>query len=165
MFSSDPIPRPTGPPASSTPLADYLNQARIGVDPAYAVLPRSLVESMPLPWQRQMTHLLAEFHQMHGQLNWPVYRVVPSRYERLVDLDEEQLAEAGVIVEIDSGGELVYRKRNGETVSDPEQTTVLVSCLDPIPRRLGSPADPYAARQVAQAHTDAASAMTQRRRP
>ena len=133
MFTPDPIPRPAGPPASSTPLRDYLSQARIGVDQGYAVLPRSLVEAMPLPWQQQMTHLLAEFHQVYGHLNWPVYRVVPSRHERLVDLDEDQLAEVGCIVEIDADGELVYRERNGQRVAKPEETTVLVSCLDPIP--------------------------------
>jgi hypothetical protein len=165
MFNPEPIPRPAGPPASSTPLADYLNHARVGVDPAYAVLPRALAEAMPLPWQRQMAHLLAEFHQLHGQLNWPVYRVVPSRYERLVDLDEEQLAEAGMLVEIDGDGELVYRKRTGERVNDPEQTTVLVACLDPIPRQGAGYGSPQAARQVAQAHSDAQSHYTQQYPP
>src|SRR5690606_2121879 len=92
MFSDTPIPRHSGPPASNTPLRDYLTGTRPGVDDGYVVLPRSLVESMPLPWQQHMVHLLAEFHQAYGHLTWPVYRVVPSRYERLVDLDEDQLA-------------------------------------------------------------------------
>ncbi|KAA2263841.1 hypothetical protein F0L68_09240 [Solihabitans fulvus] len=134
MFTPDPIPRPAGPPASSTPLRDYLNHARLGVDQGYAVLPRSLVEGMPLPWQQQLTHLLAEFHQVYAHLNWPVYRVVPSRHERLVDLDEDQLAEVGCLVEIDTDGELVYRERNGQRIENPEDKTVLVSCLDPIPK-------------------------------
>jgi hypothetical protein len=133
MFTPDPIPRPAGPPASATPLRDYLANAGPGVDQSYAVLPRSLVESMPLPWQQQMTHLLAEFHRAYAHLNWPVYRVVPSRHERLVDLDEDQLAEVGAIVEIDSDGELVYRERNGARIENAEDKTVLVSCLDPIP--------------------------------
>ncbi|GGM64512.1 hypothetical protein GCM10012275_38890 [Longimycelium tulufanense] len=137
MFTNAPIPRPSGPPASSTPLRDYLGGARHGVDPGYVVLPRSLAESMPLPWQQQMAHLLAEFHQAYGHLPWPVYRVVPSRYERLVDLDEEQLAEVGCLVEIDSGGDLVYRDRSGQRIDDPESKQVLVSCLDPIPRSPG----------------------------
>ncbi|MGW1678934.1 hypothetical protein [Saccharopolyspora sp. NPDC002376] len=135
MFTPDPIPRPSGPPASSTPLADYLAQPRPGADPGYAVLPRSLAEAMPLPWQQQMKNLLAEFHQAFGHLQWPVYRVVPSRYERLVDLDDDQLAEVGCTVEVDDNGELEYRMRDGRRVDNPETHQVLVSCLDPIPKQ------------------------------
>jgi hypothetical protein len=135
MFSPDPIPRPTGPPASSTPLGDYLSGAKNGVDSGYAVLPRSLAESMPLPWQQQMQHLLAEFHQAFGHVQWPVYRVVPSRYERLVDLDDDQLAEVGCTVEVGDNGELEYRMRDGRRIDAPETHQVLVSCLDPIPRQ------------------------------
>ncbi len=145
MFTPDPIPRPAGPPSSSTPLRDYLGQPHPGVTSGYAVLPRSLVESMPLPWQQQMTHLLAEFHHAFGHLNWPVYRVQPSRYEKLVDLDEDQLAEVGCIVEIDADGELVYRERNGRRIEHAEEATVLVSCLDPIPATQTAPS--YAAYQ------------------
>jgi len=93
---------------------------------------------MSLPWQQQMAALLAQFHQQHSRLSWPIYRVVPSRYEKLVDLDEEQLAEAGYLVEIDTEGEMVYRERSGRKVEEPRNTTVLVSCLDPIPRPAGS---------------------------
>lgn len=143
MFTPNPIPRPAGPPASSTPLRDYFVTPRPGVDHGYVVLPRSLMESMPLPWQQHMTYLLAEFHQAYGHLSWPVYRVVPSRYERLVDLDEDQLAEVGAMVEIDAAGELVYRERNGRVIENAEQHTVLVSCLDPIPQQpSGAPPGP-----------------------
>ncbi|MEU5853149.1 hypothetical protein [Saccharopolyspora shandongensis] len=135
MFTPDPIPRPSGPPASSTPLGDYLARRLPGVDAGYAVLPRSLAEAMPLPWQHQMSNLLAEFHQAFGHLQWPVYRVVPSRYERLVDLDDDQLAEVGCTVEVDDNGELEYRMRDGRRIENPETHQVLVSCLDPIPRQ------------------------------
>ncbi|WP_340684350.1 hypothetical protein [Amycolatopsis coloradensis] len=121
-------------PASSTPLADQLNQGWPGVDPGYVVLPRSLAEGMSLPWQQQMATLLAQFHQENARLAWPIYRVVPSRYEKLVDLDEEQLAEAGYLVEMDTEGEMIYRERSGRKIEDPANTTVLVSCLDPIPK-------------------------------
>ncbi|RSM54474.1 hypothetical protein DMH03_37315 [Amycolatopsis sp. WAC 01376] len=121
-------------PASSTPLADHLNQGWPGVDPGYVVLPRSLAEGMSLPWQQQMAALLAQFHHENARLAWPIYRVVPSRYEKLVDLDEEQLAEAGYLVEMDTEGEMIYRERSGRKIEDPENTTVLVSCLDPIPK-------------------------------
>lgn len=133
MFTPDPIPRPAGPPASSAPIQDYLATARPGTDANYVVLPRSLVEAMPLPWQQHLTYLLSEFHQAFAHVTWPIYRVQPSRHEQLTDLDEEQLAEAGFLVEIDPDGELVYRDRSGRVVDRPADTTVLVSCLDPIP--------------------------------
>lgn len=123
MHASDPIPRP---------LRDHLERAKLGVDESYVVLPRSLAESMPLPWQQQMAYLLDELHRTYDDLPWPIYRVVPSRAERLVDLDESQLAEAGYLLEIDSSGELVYRDRNDSVVADPRSTKVLVPCLDPI---------------------------------
>jgi hypothetical protein len=129
----DPIPRPAGPPASSTPLRDYLAKPHPGTSETYAVLPSSLAETMPLPWQNALVQILTEFHQTFEHLDWPEYRVVPSRRERLVNLDEEQLAEVGCIVEIDADGDLVYRERNGRRIEDPERTEVLVSCLDPIP--------------------------------
>lgn len=137
MYTSDPIPRPTGPPASSTPLHDHLERAGselISDDGGYVVVPRSLAEHMPLPWQQQMAYLLGELNGAYGNLSWPVYRVVPSRTERLVDLDEGQLAETGFHLEIDGSGELVYRDREGSVVTDPESREVLVRCLDPIPR-------------------------------
>lgn len=133
MFTPDPIPRPSGPPASSAPLHDYFATQRPGADANYVVLPRSLVEAMPLPWQQHMTYLLSEFHQAFSHVTWPVYRVQPSRHEQLTDLDEEQLAEVGYLVEIDADGEIVYRDRAGRVVRQPADTTVLVSCLDPIP--------------------------------
>lgn len=140
MYTSEPIPRPTGPPASATPLGDYLARTRLGVDESYVVLPRSLAESMPLPWQKQMAYLIGELHRTYGTLPWPIYQVIPSRVERLVDLDEAQLAEAGYVLEIDAAGELVYRDRLDAVVSDPQSRVVLVSCLDPIPRHPPPPA-------------------------
>ena len=132
MYASDPIPQPVGRSVSATPLRDHLELAKLGVDESYVVLPRSLAESMPLPWQQQMAYLIDELHRTYGDLPWPLYRVLPSRAERLVDLDESQLAEAGYLLEIDGSGELVYRDRNDSVVADPQSTEVLVSCLDPI---------------------------------
>jgi hypothetical protein len=132
LFGTPAPPRSAARPASSTPLADYLAPGWPGVTDGYVVLPRSLAQGMSLPWQQQMAALLAQFHQAHRDLSWPVYRVVPSRYENLVDLDEEQLAEAGYLVELDTDGERVYRERSGRRVEDPANTAVLVSCLDPI---------------------------------
>ncbi|WP_414935516.1 hypothetical protein [Amycolatopsis sp. cmx-11-51] len=134
LFGTPQPARQAARPASSTPLADQLKQGWPGVDPGYVVLPRSLAEGMSLPWQQQMAALLAQFHHENAHLAWPIYRVVPSRYEKLVDLDEEQLAEAGYLVEMDTEGEMIYRERSGRKIEDPASTTVLVSCLDPIPK-------------------------------
>jgi hypothetical protein len=139
-FAARPQARPSAPragraPASSTPLADQLSGDAPGVSENYVVLPRSLAENMPLPWQQQLAGLLAQFQETHRNLSWPTYRVVPSRPERLVDLDEEQLAEAGYLVELDADGEMVYRDRTGRRVENPEETVALVPCLDPIARR------------------------------
>ncbi|HEX3646835.1 MAG TPA: hypothetical protein VHV49_00325 [Pseudonocardiaceae bacterium] len=149
MFTPDPIPRPSGPPASSTPLHDYFETPRPGADVGYAVLPRSLVEAMPLPWQQQLTYLLSEFHQAFAHVTWPIYRVQPSRHERLTDLDEDQLAEVGFLVEIDPDGEVVYRDRAGRVVERPTETTVLVSCLDPIPPPRSATAQQHPNQQAA----------------
>jgi hypothetical protein len=133
MYTSDPIQRPAGPPASSTPLRDALAHGGPGVQDRYVVLPKALIEAMPLPWQHAMVQIIAEFQDAYRHLTWPEYRVTPSRRERLVNLDEDQLAEVGCLVEIDADGEVVYRERNGNRIADPESTEVLVSCLDPIP--------------------------------
>lgn len=133
MYTSDPIPRPVGPPASSTPLRDFLAHGGPGITHSYAVLPRALLEEMPLPWQNALVQIMAELHQAYAHLPWPAYRVVPSRRERLVNLDEEQLAEAGYLVEIDADGEVVYRGRGGgPPIADPESVEVLISCPDPL---------------------------------
>ena len=142
VYTSDPIPRPAGPPASATPLRDFLASVRNGVDPGYIVLPRSLAESMPLPWQEQLANLIFELQQAYGHLPWPVYRVVPSRVERLADLDEDQLAEVGCLAEIDADGELRYRDRDGRVIDNPERHEVLISCVDPIPQARAASAAP-----------------------
>jgi hypothetical protein len=121
------------PEPMRSPLPDYLRAPHPGTSENYVVLPKSLVEAMPLPWQNAMAQILTEFHQAFAHLDWPEYRVVPSRKEKLVNLDEEQLAEAGYLVEIDVDGELVYRARTGQRIDNPEETEVLVSVLDPLP--------------------------------
>lgn len=134
MYSTEPIRRRPGAPTSTTPLRDQLETVRqvVSTDGDYVVLPRALVESMSLPWQHQLAYLLAELRSTHGHQAWPLYRVVPSSTERLVDLDDDQLDEAGYTLEIDTTGELVYQARGGDVVTDPEQAVVLVECPDPL---------------------------------
>jgi hypothetical protein len=129
----EPVPRGFRPPSATSPLRDYLAPGQPGVQEDYVVLPRALAEAMPLLWQHAITQIVREFHQAYAHLTWPEYRVVPSRRERLVNLDEDQLAEVGCLIEIDADGGVVYRERNGRPIADPESVEVLVSCRDPLP--------------------------------
>ena len=78
-------------PASTTPVQDYLDRSAPGATPDHLVVPRSLAQSMPLRWQQVFVGLLADLHDAYGHLPWPEYKVVPSRWELLIDLDDEQL--------------------------------------------------------------------------
>src|SRR5918997_3892589 len=96
-------------PASTTPLRDYLDRPARGATEDHLVVPRSLAQSMPLRWQQVFVGLLADLHDAYGHLPWPDYKVVPSHWELLADLDEEQLAAAGYVADLGPEGELEYR--------------------------------------------------------
>ncbi|SHK82322.1 hypothetical protein SAMN05443637_112203 [Pseudonocardia thermophila] len=120
-------------PASTTPVKDYLDRPAPGASRDYVVIPRSLAQSMPLRWQQVFVGLLADLHDAYADLPWPEYAVVPSRWERLVDLDEEQLAEAGYHADLGPDGELEFRDRAENLVPDPENHRVLARIPDPLP--------------------------------
>jgi hypothetical protein len=120
-------------PASTTPLRDYLDRPARGATQDYLVVPRALAQSMPLRWQQVFTGLLADLHDAYGHLQWPEYRVVPSRWEVLTDLDEEQLAAAGFLADLGPDGELEYRDGADQVVTDPERHQVLAAVEDPLP--------------------------------
>jgi hypothetical protein len=120
-------------PASTTPLRDYLDRPARGATQDYLVVPRALAQSMPLRWQQVFTGLLADLHDAYGHLQWPEYRVVPSRWEVLTDLDEEQLAAAGFLADLGPDGELEYRDSADQVVTDPERHQVLAAVEDPLP--------------------------------
>jgi hypothetical protein len=120
-------------PASTTPLQDYLDLPARGANEDYLVVPRSLAQSMPLRWQQVFVGLLADLHDAYGDLPWPDYLVVASRWELLVDLDEEQLAAAGYVADLGPDGELEYRDSADQVVSDPENHRVLAPVTDPLP--------------------------------
>ena len=120
-------------PASTTPLQDYLDRPSRGATEDHLVVPRSLAQSMPLRWQQVFVGLLADLHDAYGHLPWPDYKVVPSRWELLVDLDEEQLAAAGYVADLGPDGELEYRDAALRIVADPERHRVLAPVEDPLP--------------------------------
>lgn len=120
-------------PASTTPVRDYLDRPARGATEDHLVVPRSLAQSMPLRWQQVFVGLLADLHDAYGHLSWPDYKVVPSRWELIVDLDEEQLAAAGYVADLGSDGELEYRDAADKVVPDPEHQRVLAPVDDPLP--------------------------------
>jgi len=132
-------------PASTTPLQDYLARPAPGAGSDYLVIPRSLAQSMPLRWQQLLVNLLADLHDAYGHLPWPEYRVVASRWERLVDLDEEQLAAAGFHADLGPSGELEYHDSDERLVADPEQRSVLAPVADPLPPVSAGRVEPRAA--------------------
>ncbi len=135
---------PTEPhvPASTTPLRDYLDLPSRGATEDHLVIPRSLAQSMPLRWQQIFVGLLTDLHDAYGDLPWPDYQVVPSRWEVLVDLDERQLAAAGYFADLGSNGELEYRDAADRVVVDPARHRVLAPVRDLLPPAAGGRVEP-----------------------
>ncbi|HEY1970595.1 MAG TPA: hypothetical protein VGH89_21760 [Pseudonocardia sp.] len=131
--------------ASTTPVRDYADTPCPGASPDYLVVPRALAQSMPLRWQQELIGLLADLHDAYRHLNWPEYRVVPSRQEVLTNLDEQQLAATGYIADLDAGGELVYLDADERPVERPDTRLVLAPISDPIPAASAGRVEPLAA--------------------
>ena len=129
-------------PASTTPVQDYLDRPARGATEDHLVVPRSLAQSMPLRWQQIFVGLLADLHDAYGDLSWPDYKVTPSRWELLVDLDEEQLAAVGYHADLGSGGELEYRDADEDLVLRPDEHRVLAPVDDPLPLVSGGRVEP-----------------------
>lgn len=124
---------------SSTPVAHYFAQYRgpgVSPDSAFLVLPRMLLEQLPPAVQHQLTQAMQQAHQYMAAADWPEYRVVPSRWEPITGLDDQQLREAGLVAELDPTGTLVYRELASGRQLTPEQTTanVLIPTSDARPR-------------------------------
>jgi hypothetical protein len=120
-------------PASTTPVRDYADGPCPGASRDYLVVPRSLAQSMPLRWQQVFVELLEDLHDAYRNLEWPQYQVLPCRHELLADLDEEQLASAGYVADIDADGELIFRDSSERPVPDATTRRVLAPIVDPIP--------------------------------
>jgi hypothetical protein len=132
---SDPFdPAPLGAsPASATPVRDYADSPCPGASADYLVIPRSLAQSMPLRWQQVFVGLLADLHDAYRQLEWPIYQVVPSRHELLIDLDEDQLRAVGYVADLDADGNLVIKDSAERPIPNPHTVRVLAPITDPIP--------------------------------
>lgn len=117
------IPSPQGPPASP-PVHRYLAQhpgPAVSADQEYVVLPRHLLAQLPPQLQHNLVQVLDQVQRVMSSASWPVWRVVPSRWAPIDELDERELAEAGVWAEIDGRGVLTYRdSTTGRALSDTE---------------------------------------------
>lgn len=135
----------TYPPAGSSqpsptlPVSQYLDQYQppgLSPDGGYVVLPRLLLDQLPPALQQQATQMLSRIHELMAAAEWPVYRVVPSRWDPINELDDAQLRSAGIIAELDARGDLVYRElATGRQLDDSEACNrVLVPARDHSPR-------------------------------
>lgn len=137
----------TSEPATTTPVRDYADIPCPGASEDYLVVPRSLAQSMPLRWQQLFVGLLADLHDAYDHLGWPEYGVIPGRRLPLTDLDEQQLAAAGYVTDLDADGGLVYLDVAGgaaEQVDSPETLLVLAPVADPVPPAAAGHVDPQA---------------------
>jgi hypothetical protein len=132
-------------PASTTPVQDYADLPCPGAAADHLVIPRSLAQSMPLRWQQRFIGLLADLHDAYAHLDWPLYQVVATREEVLSDLDEDQLAAAGYVADLDADGALVYLDADEQPVHDPDTRLVLAPVDDPIPPATAGRIPPLAA--------------------
>lgn len=139
----DPIPAHQGPPASATPMRDYLASPRPGMtqDGHYVVVPREVLERLPLPLQQRITGDLRELHAITSTAPWPLYRVIAGRWVRIAELDETDLATVGITTSLDDHGNVVHQdSATGRVLSEQElDRYVVLTCADPLTRPAASP--------------------------
>jgi hypothetical protein len=73
------------------------------VDGRYVVLPRVVLEHLPLALQQQIVAALAEVHRGTARYPWPpAYRVAAVRWQPVGELVEGELREIGVEASLDT---------------------------------------------------------------
>jgi hypothetical protein len=123
---------------STVPIADYLSaKSRPGIstDNRYVVLPRIVLEHLPVALQQEAVGLLSRIHDVAAELPWPQsYRVEAIRWRSLVGLDETKLRELGIIAELDWNGDLIHRDENTGRPLTADQLAYPLSesCRDPL---------------------------------
>lgn len=95
----------------------------------YAVLHRTLLQSMPAEWQGRFVQCMRELDDAYAHLDAPDFNVATGEWRCPFDVPDDKLAELG----------WVYSE-NGEEISDPNgnlhsvyQACVFVPCADPVP--------------------------------
>lgn len=103
---------------------------------SYQVMPRVLMQSMPIDWQVRMVALLDEMRDAFRDVEKPdEYRVEPVRWASVNDLSDEERTLAGVTVAWDGEegeGEPTYYHR-GVEVDHPDIDRIGVPIVDTLP--------------------------------
>jgi hypothetical protein len=98
----------------------------------YLVLHRTLMQSMPLPWQERMVDCLEELHDAFGHLEFPDgYIIEPARESTYGDLTDAERRLLDVQVDEHDGDEHYYDRR-GDEHSAHDRVQVPTGA-DPIP--------------------------------
>lgn len=92
----------------------------------YLVLHRTLLQSMPGPWQEQFVGLLEELDAAYGHLDRPnSFQVTPGDQAQVEDLSDEERARCGITVADDSDpDEVWYADRDGNQLTKYDYVTV-----------------------------------------
>lgn len=112
----------------------------------YLTLPRSLMQSMPQPWQAKLVALLEEFHTAYRHLEWPDYNVEAGKWCYISDLDDGTIDALGITSECAGlsvaerkhdpaecfPGECRYYNRHGDEI-DHRTACVFLQFPDPMP--------------------------------
>lgn len=99
----------------------------------YQILHRSLMQSMPLPWQRQMVALLHQLDAAYEHLDRPdSYIVEPARDSYYNELTPDEMQRLDVTVEERSEG-WTYYDRDGVEHAGSDRVLVPLPGGDPIP--------------------------------
>ncbi|MEV6234930.1 hypothetical protein AB0L88_44395 [Saccharopolyspora shandongensis] len=98
----------------------------------YLVLHRTLMQSMPVEWQRRMVRCLEELDAAFGHVERPGSFDVTAGEERYLDeLTPDEAAQVGYTIEVGEH-ETRYYDRQGWDVTD-DCVRVLVPASDPVP--------------------------------
>ncbi|MCW7991284.1 hypothetical protein XF35_40315, partial [Streptomyces platensis subsp. clarensis] len=103
----------------------------------YLVVPRALLQSMPIQWQEQFTGLLNELDDtFRGVPQAQAYDVTAGKHIQLKDMTDSQLRAAGVSVENDgpygpTDETRYHRVRDGQEMTGDDYG--FVPGVDPVP--------------------------------
>lgn len=98
----------------------------------YAVLPRTLLQSMPPHWQRHFVACMRELDDAFAHIERaPGYEVKPCNWQAPEDIDDETLRRLGFECQ-DNGTSTTYYDRDGNKVESWQQC-VPVPVTEPVP--------------------------------
>lgn len=99
----------------------------------YAVQPRTLLQSMPVEWQRRWVELMTEYSDAFAHIEQaPGYNVQPCRWREPRECSGEELVQAGIDWREDGQANTWFWDRDGNQL-DPGQACVPVPVTDPVP--------------------------------